>query len=202
MFGRDGFENEDFSWAGVKERLLEVPASSDRTIWFIRVGGMVLLLLWALSVLTAKLTEMPTFLHLTVILFHEAGHIFFMPFGDVARVAGGTLGQLIMPMICMVALFRNRDNYGTAACAVWLFMSLVDAAVYAFDAADPMLPLIGGGTGADSFHDFVFLFDRFGQLAHATAWAYAMKTMAAVGLALSFGWAAVLLFLEAEQIKS
>ena len=31
--------------------------------------------------------------------------------------------------------------------------------MYAYDAADPLLPLIGGGTGADSFHDFIFLFE-------------------------------------------
>ena len=43
MFSREEFEDSDFSWAGVKERLLEVPASSDWKIWFMRVGGMVLL---------------------------------------------------------------------------------------------------------------------------------------------------------------
>ncbi len=79
-------------------------------------------------------------------------------------------------------------------------MSLVDAAVYAYDAADPVLPLIGGGTGADSFHDFVFLFDRYGQLDHARGWARAMK---GVGVVVSFGalgWAAVTLRRQRDDL--
>jgi len=38
---------------------------------------------------------------------------------------------------------------------------MMDAAVHSYDAADPVLPLIGGGTG--TFHDFVLLFDRYGM---------------------------------------
>ena len=63
-----------------------------------------------------------------------------------------------------------------------------------------MLPLIGGGTGADSFHDFVFLFDRFGQLGHARGWARAMKGLGAIGLFASLTWAAVLLALQREHV--
>ena len=80
-------------------------------------------------------------------------------------------------------------------------MSGMDASVYAYDAADPVLPLIGGGTGADSFHDFVFLFDRYHQLDHARGWARAMKALAAIGLYASLAWAAVLLYLQSEHLE-
>ena len=79
-------------------------------------------------------------------------------------MAGGTLGQLLMPLVCAVALHRRDDNFGAAVCLAWMALSGIDASVYAYDAADPVLPLIGGGTGADSFHDFIFLFERYGQL--------------------------------------
>jgi len=80
-------------------------------------------------------------------------------------------------------------------------MSLMDASVYAYDAADPVLPLIGGGTGSHSFHDFVFLFERYGQLGHARGWAMAMKALGATAAYASLGWAAVLLFLQGEQLS-
>ena len=146
------------------------------------------------------MTEPSQLLHLTVILFHEAGHVLFAPFGEVLRVAGGTLGQLTIPLACAVAMHRRGDNFGAAICTMWAAMSLMDASIYAYDAYDPVLPLIGGGTGADSFHDFVFLFDRFGQLPHARGWARAMNALGALGLWASMAWAAMLLCLQREQL--
>ncbi|MFI3185789.1 MAG: zinc ribbon domain-containing protein, partial [Methylococcaceae bacterium] len=42
-----------------------------------------------------------SFLHLVNLPFHEAGHIIFRPFGAFITSLGGTLGQLLMPTICM-----------------------------------------------------------------------------------------------------
>lgn len=184
----------------LRERLLDVPDDVPRAAWLGRVALLALVAVWGMSVLLARLTEPPTLLHLTVILFHEAGHVFFAPFGEALRVAGGTLGQLLLPLICVVALQRRGDNFGAAICLAWMAMSGIDAAVYAYDAADPVLPLIGGGTGADSFHDFVFLFERYGQLGHARAWAVAMKAGSALLLLASLAWGAVLLFLQSEHL--
>ena len=184
------------------ERLLEVPEDVPRSVWYGRLALLGAVALWATGVLFSRLTEPPTLLHLTVILFHEAGHVVFMPFGEALRVAGGTLGQLLMPLVCAVALHRRGDNFGAAICLAWMGMSLMDASVYAYDAADPVLPLIGGGTGSDSFHDFVFLFERYGQLGHARGWAMAMKALGAIAVYASLAWAAVLLFLQGEHLEN
>ena len=77
----------------------------------------------------------------------------------------------------------------------------MDASVYAYDAADPLLPLIGGGTGSDSFHDFVFLFERYGQLGHERGWAMAMKALGATAVYAALAWAAVVLFLQSEHLE-
>ena len=146
------------------------------------------------------MTDTPVLLHLTVILFHEAGHVIFSPFGEALRVAGGTLGQLLMPLACAVALHRRGDNFGAAIGLAWMALSGIDASVYAYDAADPVLPLIGGGTGADSFHDFIFLFECYGQLHHARGWAMAIKALGVLGLYAALTWAAVLLFLQSENL--
>ncbi len=186
----------------LRERLLAIPEDVPRATWLGRVALLALVAVWATTVLLSRMTETPTILHLTVILFHEAGHVFFAPFGEALRVAGGTLGQLLVPLACAVALHRRGDNFGAAVCCAWLAMSGMDAAVYAYDAADPVLPLIGGGTGADSFHDFVFLFERYGQLGHARAWAIAMKAVSAFVLLAALAWGAVLLFLQSEQLDA
>ena len=185
----------------LRERLLDVPEDVPRPVWYGRLALLAVVAIWATSVLLSRMTEPPTLLHLTVILFHEAGHVIFMPFGEALRIAGGTLGQLLMPVICAVALHRRGDNFGAAICLAWMGMSLTDASVYAYDAADPLLPLIGGGTGSDSFHDFVFLFERYGQLGHARGWAMAMKALGAIAVYVSLAWAAALLFLQSEHLE-
>jgi hypothetical protein len=183
----------------LRERLLDVPWDVPSEAWYGRLAALLLMAAWGTSVWFGRMTEAPTVLHLTVILFHEAGHVIFMPFGETLRVAGGTLGQLLMPLICAVSLFRRADNFGAALCLAWTGMSLMDASVYAYDAANPLLPLIGGGTGEDSFHDFIFLFDRFGQLGNARGWARLMHALGAIGMLAALAWSALLLFLQGER---
>ncbi|MBV9891875.1 MAG: hypothetical protein JO090_13430, partial [Rhizobacter sp.] len=175
-----------------RERLLDVPDDVPRVAWLGRIALLVVVALWGMSVVFGRMTDPAGVLHLTLILFHEAGHVVFAPFGQTIRVAGGTLGQLLIPLACAVALHRRGDNFGAAIASSWLALSLIDASVYAYDAADPVLPLIGGGTGADSFHDFVFLFERTGQLAHARSWAVLMKVVGGLALSASLAWGAVL----------
>ena len=95
----------------LRERLLDVPSDVPRTAWYGRIAALAVVALWGLSVVFGKMTDTPNMLHLTVILFHEAGHVIFTPFGEALRVAGGTLGQLLMPLICAVALHRRDDNF-------------------------------------------------------------------------------------------
>lgn len=163
--------------------------------------ALVAMAIWTASVIAAKLTEPPTLLHLTVILFHEAGHVVFAPFGETMRVAGGTLMQWLIPLACAIALFRRGDRFGAAIALAWMGLSVIDAAVYAYDAADPVLPLIGGGTGADSFHDFVFLFERFDQAERARGWARGMR---AVGSLIALGalvWATIELAKSRRRLR-
>ncbi len=187
--------------ASLRERLLDVPDDVPRHVWYGRLAAFAAMGAWGVSIVFDKMTNTPAILHLTVILFHEAGHVVFAPFGETLRVAGGTLGQLLMPLVCAVALHRRDDNFGAAMCLCWMALSLMDASVYAYDAFDPVLPLIGGGTGADRFHDFIFLFEHCGQLAHARGWAMAMKALGAIGLLAALAWAAALLYLQSENLE-
>lgn len=191
---------DDEEHVPLRERLLEVPWEVPREVWLARLALLIAMALWGTSVWLDRLTEMPRLLHLTVILFHEAGHLIFRPFGETMGVAGGTLGQLLVPLACVVALVRHGDNFGAALALAWMAMSLIDASVYAYDAAEPVLPLIGGGTGADSFHDFVYLFDEFGQLGRARGWARLMKGVGTLVLLAALGWATRLLVSQREVL--
>jgi hypothetical protein len=68
-------------------------------------------------------------LHLVNLPFHEAGHVIFSPFGRFMQVLGGTLGQLLMPTICMaVLLLRTREAFGAAVALWWLGENFMDVA--------------------------------------------------------------------------
>jgi len=109
-----------------------------------------------------------SFLHRPLLVFHEAGHVLFMPFGEWMTVLGGTLGQLLMPAILAGALLlKNEDRFG-AALGVWLLgVSVLDVAPYIYDALHPQLMLLGGRTGEDGPHDWIYLLSSMGLLSRA-----------------------------------
>ncbi len=90
---------------------------------------------------------------------HEAGHIVFGPLGEFIGFAGGTLGQLIMPLLFIIYFWRRGDRYAATVPLWWLGQSLWNVSVYAADARSQMLPLVGGGE-----HDWAYMLGRLGRL--------------------------------------
>lgn len=115
-----------------------------------------------------------SFLHTISLPFHEAGHIFFSPFGDLAGALGGSLGQVLVPVICVIAfLTTSFDPFGAAVCAWWAGENLLDVAVYMNDARSLNLVLLGGHTGAEvDGHDWEHILGSLGalHLDHRLAW--------------------------------
>jgi hypothetical protein len=100
------------------------------------------------------------FLDLVNLAFHEAGHLFFSPFGSTVHYLGGTLGQLLVPAgLAVYFVVRQRQPIGAAFCLWWSGESLINISVYMADARALALPLVGGGD-----HDWNELFYRFGLL--------------------------------------
>ena len=55
---------------------------------------------------------MNAFLHGPNLIFHEAGHIIFSPFGEFMMILGGSLGQCLMPMIVIYTfLFKEKNAF-------------------------------------------------------------------------------------------
>ena len=74
-------------------------------------------------------------LHGVNLVFHEAGHVLFLPFGPFLRTLGGSLMQLLVPVICLIALLReNKDRFGASLALWWAGENLLDLAPYIADA--------------------------------------------------------------------
>jgi hypothetical protein len=91
--------------------------------------------------------------------FHEAGHLFFGLFGELLHWLGGTLGQFVFPIACLLHFLRREQLLQAAGCALWACENLRYVALYVADARTQALPLVGGGQ-----HDWHYLLGRFGLL--------------------------------------
>ena len=141
-----------------------------------------------------------SFLRRPLLVFHEAGHVLFRPFGEWMTVFGGTLGQLLMPAILSFALLRhNRDAYG-ASFGLWLMgVSLLDVAPYAYDALHPQLMLLSGATGEEGGHDWIFLLSSMGLLGRAHGIGAFVHTLGAIGVLAGSVWGARQLWAQHAQ---
>jgi len=101
--------------------------------------------------------------HTVNLVFHEAGHMIFAIFGNnILMIFGGSLNQILIPLIIAGAFWVRRDTLGFAFALFWCFENFLDVAVYMADARALQLPLIGGL--GDDAHDWRNLFFRFGLI--------------------------------------
>jgi hypothetical protein len=92
-------------------------------------------------------------------VFHEAGHVLFLLFGQTLHVLGGSLTQVALPLACTLS-FWWRHRYAAAAAALfWTGESVTNVAVYVADARAMALPLHGG---PGVIHDWNYLLGRAG----------------------------------------
>lgn len=55
------------------------------------------------------------------LMFHEAGHPFFGLFNSRLTPYGGTLGQLVFPLVLVVSFWRQGEVVSFAAGWLWFF---------------------------------------------------------------------------------
>ena len=117
------------------------------------------------------------------LLFHEAGHPIIGLFSRQLETYGGTVGQLVFPVVLAVSFWRKRQALSFAASVIWFFENWLNIARYMADARALELPLLGGGD-----HDWNTIFSRWHVLAHDTQIAAAVKTAGWIGMATACGW--------------
>ena len=104
-------------------------------------------------------------LHLPNLVFHEAGHVLFAPFGHFMRVLGGSLFQFALPLGLAIAFLKQRNPLGAVVCTWWAGENLIDVAPYIADARALQLVLLGGKTGAEvQGHDWEYILATLGWM--------------------------------------
>lgn len=119
-----------------------------------------LFILAIVNIWLAFTTSVPTFASSFNILFHEAGHMIFFPFGNFIHALGGTLGELIIPILFIGYFLKQKDIAGEVFSYWWLGVACYDVSLYVADARARVLHLIGGQGG----HDWAYILGRLGWL--------------------------------------
>lgn len=91
--------------------------------------------------------------------FHEFGHPFFGVFSERLGVYGGTLGQLVFPVVVSFHFWRQQATFQMSIGVLWLAENFFNIATYMRDARAQELPLVGGGD-----HDWTEIFTRWSCL--------------------------------------
>ena len=168
---------------------------------------LVLLAVWTVSFVSAGLSAdrvYGSFLHLPNLVFHEAGHILWSPFGRFMTVLGGSLTQVLVPLICAGAfLWQTRDPFGAAVAVWWAGENLLDVAPYINDARDLKLVLLGGKTGAEvEGHDWEYLLNAMGVAYKDHAIAAAVHTIGALTMIAALAWGAIVVVRQLRQDRA
>jgi len=117
------------------------------------------------------------------LLFHEAGHPFVGLFSQRLEPYGGTIGQLVFPVVLAVSFWRKGLALSFAGSLIWFFENWLNIARYMADARALELPLLGGGD-----HDWNTIFTRWNVLQYDTQIAGALRISAWTGMALVCAW--------------
>jgi hypothetical protein len=200
-------ERESVTLSGTLWRLaLHVPERTDPIQFWGRVAFYVVIFVWGwyfilLDFRTNDIGE--SFMHRVDLAFHEAGHVVFIPLGRFMTILGGSLGQLLMPLIVLgVFLWKQHDGFGAAAALWWTGQSLMDLAPYINDARDLVLPLVGGGTGADrpGMHDWQNILLDLHLIQHDHRIAWLADALGSLIVLTALAWGGYLLYRQHKNL--
>lgn len=188
----DGGDDDAHDW---RARWLTLPGrdAGDPAFLLLRAALLCVLAIWGWRLAARDIADgevFNNFMHSILLPIHEAGHVLFIPFGEFLTIVGGSAFQVLLPLAIGIAFFiRNRDPFGAAVCLWWAGASWVDLAPYIYDALHPQLMLLGGHTGEDGPHDWIYLLDTLGVRYQAHGWGRAAHTAGASLMLLALGWA-------------
>ena len=189
-----------------RQWLIESDDRADSITFVGRAGIFALLLWWGWNLIVSPMESNAageSFLHLINLSFHEAGHLIFMPFGRFMMFLGGSLGQILIPIVCLVTfLIKTRDPFGASVALWWTAESFMDLAPYINDARTLDLMLLGGVTGNEADgHDWENILSMLGWLEYDHRLAYLVYDVGMVLMLASFAWGGVILLRQARRLS-
>jgi hypothetical protein len=191
----------------LKDLLFEVEVETNPFYFGGRTFLFLIILVWGIKLILTPMGgeyKMSSFMHLINLPFHEAGHIVFRPLGQWMMSLGGTLGQLLMPLVCLaVLLLKARNAFGASVCLWWFGENFMDIAPYINDARDLQLPLLGGNVGESSpygFHDWEYILNEIGWIHYDHTLARMADKTGALIVLVSLAWGGYLLFKQYKNL--
>lgn len=151
---------------------------------------------WRLMKMDYRDGEMAgSLMHSILLPFHEAGHVFLRPFGEFMMVAGGSIFQVLIPLVVAGSfIWQQRDAVGASIGVWWCGVSLMDLAPYIYDAKEPKLTLLSGKTGDAGGHDWMYLLGRFNVVEKAQSYGLVAHEVGALIMVIGIGLALLVLF--------
>jgi len=142
-------------------------------------------------------------IHLPMVPIHEFGHILFRPFGEFMTLLGGSLFQVLLPLIFGgVFLVKNRDPFAASVMLWWAAVAVMDVAPYMYDAFKPQHILLTGRTGDSGAHDFIDVLGDLGLLHKAQPIGRGVHAFGALTMIASLAWGAWLVWQQHRRSKS
>jgi hypothetical protein len=141
---------------------------SDRSNLFLEFGilavetvFLVVLFSWFKTLISA--TELiwvpPDYANFAI---HEGGHFLFGFLGEFIGVLGGSIFQVLLPILIMIYFFFRKNHFSALFCLFWAGENLVNVKFYIEDASCMCLPITG------DIHDWNFILSRLNMLSYDT----------------------------------
>lgn len=149
-----------------------------------RLAGIAWLIFYVLFLLYA-FTDSSGFLILDYVnlIIHEGGHFFFSWFGNTIMILGGTLGELLVPLLCAIYFFFQRETTGFTFSIFWFFENFPYIGTYMADARTAALPLVGSEES-----DWTLLFTQWGLLAQDQRIGATVRILGYLGMLATIAW--------------
>jgi hypothetical protein len=198
--------DEDSLFARAKQLAFHVPEQVDPMVVYVRA-----ILLAAIAFYGVKLALMDipswemgsSLIHLPMVPIHEFGHILFRPFGEFMTLLGGSLFQVLLPLIFGgVFLVKNRDPFAASVMLWWAAVAVMDVAPYIYDAYKPVHVLLTGRTGDSGSHDFIDTLHDLGLLHKAQPIGRGVHACGLLVMAAALAWGAWLVWQQHRRSKS
>ena len=124
------------------------------------------------------------------LVVHEAGHALFGWFGQTLGLWGGTLFQLLVPLLLAAYFLSQRQLAGFRFCVFFFFENFLGIATYMADARTQALPLVTLGDPEFVIHDWNAIFSSLGLLQHDLRIAAATRLLGWAGMLAVAIWTA------------
>lgn len=117
----------------------------------------------------------------TNLLVHEAGHLLFTWAGEFIMFLGGTIFQIVVPLIFTIYFVYRQEWFSSFFGIYWTGINLINIGIYIADASAMNLPLIHQG----SQHDWNYLLTQTQLLGADQLLGNLVRGLGSIGLALA-----------------